>query len=90
MSAFFVVSISIENKNDRNPYDEYIEKVKPIVENYGGKYIVRSERISNLSGGWNPDRLIIIEFETRKQLDECFSSAEYNSIKGLRESSVVL
>lgn len=89
MSAFFVVHIAIENKNDRKPYDEYIERVKPIVESHGGEYIIRSERISVFAGTWNPDRIIIIKFETRKQLDDCFSSDEYRSIKGLRENSVI-
>jgi uncharacterized protein (DUF1330 family) len=33
-------------ENERNPYDEYIERVKPVVEKYSGKYIVRSEKIT--------------------------------------------
>lgn len=51
-------------------------------------YIVRSETITPLGTKWQPDRVIIIEFETREQLDACFSSREYRSIASLREQSV--
>lgn len=89
MAAYFIVDVKILNVNDRKQYDEYIKKVKPIVENFGGTYLVRSEQISTFAGEWNPDRLIVIEFATREQLDRCFSSNEYASIKGLREKSVL-
>jgi uncharacterized protein (DUF1330 family) len=49
MSVFFIISIQIDLENERNPYDEYIELVKPIVEKYSGKYIVRSEKITYLN-----------------------------------------
>jgi uncharacterized protein (DUF1330 family) len=88
MAAFFIVNIEIPNKNERSNYDEYIAKVKPIVESYGGKYILRSEQISLFAGTQKPDRIIIIEFENRQQLDKCFTSAEYASVKGLRENTV--
>ncbi len=59
--VYFVVLVNTENKSDRKEYDDYIVKVKPIVEKYGGKYIVRSERIMALSDKlWKPDRIIII------------------------------
>jgi len=37
MAAYFIVDVRISNANDRQKYDEYIEKVKPIVEKFGGK-----------------------------------------------------
>ncbi len=40
MAAFFIVNIEIPDNNARNSYDEYIAKVKPVVESYGGGYIV--------------------------------------------------
>ncbi|HBU11186.1 MAG TPA: hypothetical protein DEB31_00125 [Clostridiales bacterium] len=30
----------------------------------------------------------MIEFESRRQLEQCFASAEYAAVKGLRENSV--
>jgi len=87
MAVFFIVNIEIPDKSDRNYYDEYIARVKPIVESYGGRYIVRSEHISLFAGNRKPDRVIIIEFDDRQRLDNCFASPEYASVKELRENS---
>jgi uncharacterized protein (DUF1330 family) len=88
MSVYFIVNVTIKNPADRSLYDKYIEAVKPIVESYGGRYIVRSELVTPVSGGWKPDRIIVIEFPAKERLDACFRSEEYRSIKVLRESSV--
>ncbi|MCD8044869.1 MAG: DUF1330 domain-containing protein [Tannerellaceae bacterium] len=88
MAVFFIVNIEIPDKNERDTYDEYIAKVKPIVESYGGTYMVRSENITLFAGNKVPDRIIIIQFETREQLDRCFASEEYTKVKDLRESTV--
>ncbi len=52
MRCYFVVDTYIDEEKGRGTYDEYIESVVPIVERYGGEYIVRSEKITSLS----PDR----------------------------------
>lgn len=86
--VYFVVTIYYDEKKDRKDYLEYINAVKSIVSNYGGRYIVRSEKITALSSEWSPNRVIVIEFETREQLEKCFSSEEYKQIAFLRENSV--
>ena len=45
MSAYFIVMISMDEAVDRAPYDSYIALVKPIVERFGGEYLVRTEVI---------------------------------------------
>jgi uncharacterized protein (DUF1330 family) len=89
VAAFFIISTQINEEISREPYDKYIETVKPIVEKYGGKYIVRSERISYLNKQWNPDRIIIIEFPSKEKIEECFSSLEYKKIENLRTNTVI-
>lgn len=86
--VIFIATISFDKENDMNGYADYIELVKPIVEKYDGKYVIRSEKITALSKEWSPDRVIIIEFKSRKQLEDCFSSVEYKKIASLRENSV--
>jgi uncharacterized protein (DUF1330 family) len=87
--AFFIISTQINNEFNRKPYDEYIEQVKPIVEKYGGEYIVRSEKINYLNNQWKPDRLIIIKFPSKEYIDQCFSSSEYKTIEKLRIETVI-
>lgn len=87
MSAYFIVSVTIDH-SDREAYDEYILKVKPIVEQFGGEYLVRTNKVDAWSDKWSPDRVIVIRFDDRATLDRCFGSQEYRAIKGLREGSV--
>lgn len=89
MPAYFIVSVMIQDPEKRPMYDEYIEKVKPIVESFGGEYLARSENISVFTGDWEPDRVIIIRFETREKLETCFASEKYQKIAGLRVQSVL-
>lgn len=85
---YFIVTIHSDNIEEINDYQEYIELVKPIVESYGGRYLVRSNKITALQNKWIPDRVIIIEWKTGEQLEACFSSEEYRAIAGKRENSV--
>ncbi|MGN0329501.1 MAG: DUF1330 domain-containing protein [Lachnospira sp.] len=86
--VYFVVATYFDEYQDISDYLEYIKAVKPIVNKYQGRYIARSEKITPLNSDWKPNRVIIIEFNTREQLEMCFSSEEYRQIASLRENSV--
>ena len=88
MPAYFVINIRITDLSKRKQYDEYIARVAPIVESHGGRYIVRSERITALSDSWKPDRVIIIQFASKEQIFKWLSSPEYKEIASLRIESV--
>ena len=88
MACFFIIDVYIDESKGRGSYDDYIEKVKPIVEKYGGEYIARTENVTSLSPLRKPDRLIIIKFPLREKLDACFSSDEYRRIMHERIDSV--
>ena len=72
---------------DEAIYGEYVKKARPIVENYNGRYIVRSNEITSISGDWNPQRLVIIEFPSFEDLKSFLNCPEYKEIQALRESS---
>ncbi len=86
LMVFFVAATYYDG--EKGDYSEYIEKVAPIVAKYHGRYIVRSERITPFCSDKCPKRIIIIEFDTREQLEKCFSSEEYKKISVLRKNSV--
>lgn len=87
MSCYLIVTVSLSSDAD-TPYDSYIREVKPIVEKYGGEYLVRTNEVIPLSDDWKPDRVIVIRFPSRESLERCFASEEYRQIKSLREDSV--
>jgi uncharacterized protein (DUF1330 family) len=68
-------------------YARYAERVPAIIEKYGGRYLVRGGQVSPMSGHWDPQRLIVMEFESAEQLKRCFTSPEYLEILPLREQS---
>lgn len=86
--VYFVATIFFDKKEDLMEYREYIDLVKPIVNKYQGRYLTRSENITALSKEWKPDRVIIIEFDSKEQLNKCFLSEEYTRIAILREKAV--
>ena len=88
MTCFFIVDTYIDEDKGRGSYDDYIEKVKPIVESYGGEYLARSEKVTALSPLRKPDRVIIIKFPSREKLDACFASDEYRRIMHDRVDNV--
>jgi len=85
MSVYMIIEIKI---NERKLYAEYITKVPEVIAKYGGRYLARTGKVTPLSGNWNPERIIIIEFETIENLQKCFSSEEYRRIAPLKEKSI--
>lgn len=88
MAYYFMVDTYIDDTMDRKEYDSYIEEVRPIVESYGGEYLVRTENVEHLSDQRNPQRVILIRFSSKEDLDACFSSDAYKEIMMKRVNSV--
>lgn len=84
MAVYMIIDIQVQNSA---LYSEYVEKVPAILSQYGGRYLVRGGTVTPLSGNWNPERIVVIEFETMAQLRACFGSAEYRALAPLREHS---
>jgi len=90
--VFVISEITVTNED---AYDRYREKVRPVIENCGGTYVVRAggkfvtdnptSGFLNTSGGWNPDRMVVLHFDTVEQVAECFGSDEYKAAYALRE-----
>lgn len=88
MSCYFLIDTYIDEKRGRGLYDDYIAEVKPIVESFGGEYLLRSEKVSSLSPERTPQRVIVIRFPDREKLEACFGSEEYRAIAFERSESV--
>lgn len=84
MTALLVIDIEV---TDPASYGRYIEQVPEVVFRHGGRYVARSDQVVPLSGGWEPDRVIIIEFPDMDHLVAFGSSPEYRALASLRESS---
>ncbi|MGN0813061.1 MAG: DUF1330 domain-containing protein [Candidatus Coproplasma sp.] len=88
MACYFMIDTYIPDGGNREGYDYYIEKVRPIVESYGGEYLVRTEEVRCLSDKRVPQRVILIKFPSKERLEECFASQEYRAIMSKRVNNV--
>jgi uncharacterized protein (DUF1330 family) len=84
MKVYLIIDINIK---DREIYREYTRKAEKIIEEHGGRYIVRCSDPAAFSGNWTPERIVVIEFPSREDLDRCFASEEYSRIAPLREGA---
>ena len=84
MPVYMIIEITI---TDPEVYSRYVAGVFDIVSAHGGRYLVRGGKITPLLGNWQPERIILIEFDSMAQVETCFGSAEYLELAPLREQA---
>jgi uncharacterized protein (DUF1330 family) len=84
VSVYMIIEIAITNPEI---YSRYVAGVPDIVTRHGGRYLARGGKITPFSGNWQPERVVLIEFDTAEQVEKCFSSAEYCELAALRDQS---
>ena len=86
MPVYMIAEIEIK---DLEMYSRYVGKVPEVIEGFGGRYLSQGGRVTPMSGNWNPEWMILIEFPTLEQLQQCFNSAEYLEIAPFRTQSTL-
>ena len=82
MPAGYVIA-QLKVTNPEN-YKEYVEKVKPIAEKYGGEYLVRGGKNVTVEGSWQHPRTVVIKFPSYDKAMEWYNSEDYKPIKQIR------
>ena len=73
--------------NDPVKLEEYATAVRPIVERYGGRYVLIGGKCDLVEGNWRPTYPVMIEFPNIKDAYEWYHSTEYQKYKKLRLSA---
>ena len=84
MSAYVIVDITV---TDPERYEDYKKLAPPAIAAYGGKYVVRGGKSEKLEGNWEPNRIVILEFESTKKAKEFINSPEYREARALRHET---
>jgi uncharacterized protein (DUF1330 family) len=84
MPVYLIIEVAII---DLDVYGEFVAQVPAVVEQYGGRYLARSGEVSVMVGDWQPERIVLIQFESIEQVQEFFASPEYQALVPLREES---
>ena len=82
MPAYIIVEVDVK---DQARYPEYRAMVPSSLEKYGGRFVVRGGASETLEGGWQPKRLVVIEFASVEQAKRWWDSPEYADAKRLRQ-----
>jgi uncharacterized protein (DUF1330 family) len=83
MSQYAIFDVTI---TDLEKYKDYMQKVKPVIEAAGGKYLVRGGPHTVHEGNWNPTRLVLLEFPSAEAMRSFYESPDYRALKAMRES----
>lgn len=83
MAAYIIADVRVI---DPTAYEEYRRQVGATLEQYGGRFLVRGGAAEQLEGGWEPQRIVVLEFESSEQARAWHSSPEYAPLRRLRQS----
>ena len=82
MSAYVVFDVEIR---DAARYQQYLDRVTPLVQAAGGRYLVRGGAFRRYEGDWVPRRLVLLEFPSM-QAFERFYNGPYAEVRAIREA----
>jgi len=68
-------------------FDDYLAKVVPMVERFGGRYLTKAGSHEILEGDWRPNRVVIIEFPDIASIKNWYRAPEYQPLIALRRSA---
>lgn len=72
------------NVTDPQTYPKYVAMVQPIIEKFGGTFLVRGGRAESYEGTPPGDRHVVIRFPSYEAAHEWYHSAAYAEAKALR------
>ena len=84
MAAYVVGEIEV---TEPATYEEYRKQVLAVVTRYGGRFLARGGKVDPVEGGWNPKRMVILEFPSFEQAQKWYRSPEYAPLIKLRQNA---
>jgi uncharacterized protein (DUF1330 family) len=81
MKAYLIANITV---TDPERYRSYRTAVPSVVEQYGGRFLVRAGALHPLEGEFGFDRFVVIEFLSLEAARKFYDSPEYAPLLKLR------
>lgn len=86
MAAYLISTIDI---TDPQSYEEYRKLVAPVLQQYGGRFLVRGGTIHHIEGAWQPRRVVVVEFDSVEKAKAFNDAPEYAHAKSIRHRASV-
>ena len=84
MPAYVVLLAKV---NDPETYMKYAAKTPPLIEKYGGKFLVRGGEVETIEGEPYNDRLVVLEFPSKQAIRDFFGDPEYREAAKFRHAA---
>ena len=84
MPAYLIIQNRVV---DPDEYAAYRERAPAVVQQFGGRYLVRGGAHEVLEGDWDIDRFVVLEFPSMEQARAWYSSAEYQEVAPIRQAA---
>jgi uncharacterized protein (DUF1330 family) len=84
MAAYLIVKTDV---TDPEQFEKYRAAVPPVIEQYGGRYLVRGGATEALEGDPDLARMVVLEFDSADAAKAFWNSAEYGEAKKLRKGA---
>ena len=83
MTAYVIFDVEIR---DAAQYKEFMEGVKPALEQAGAKYLVRGGAHKVYEGDWQPRRIVLLEFPSIAAWEAFYNGPTYQGLKAIRDA----
>lgn len=84
MPTYCIAEVEV---TDADAFATYRDAVPATIAQHGGRYLVRGGRVESMEGGWEPKRLVVLEFPTMEQALAWYHSEEYRGPKAIRQGA---
>lgn len=84
MAAYLIVKTDV---TDPERFEKYREAAPPVIEQYGGRYLVRGGATEALEGNPDEARMVVLEFDSVEAAKAFWNSPEYGEAKKLRQGA---
>jgi len=84
MAGYLIANLEV---TDSKGFDEYRQKVSPLIAQFGGRYLVRGGEVRTLEGNLPVRRLVVLEFPSVEAAQSFYDSPEYAPLLKIRLAS---
>ena len=82
MSAYVIFDVEIR---DAAKFQDFMNGVKPAIEDAGARYLVRGGAHQVHEGDWTPRRIVLLEFPSMEAWEAFYNGATYQGLKRIRD-----
>jgi uncharacterized protein (DUF1330 family) len=86
MAAYVILEIDVK---DLAVYEDYKKLSVGAVSAYGGRFLVRGGKVEPLEGDWQPQRMVVLEFENTEKAKAWLYSPEYQPAWEIRKKAAI-